>query len=400
MNHSLSNKQKIKTDRVCTLMITHSCNLNCIYCFEKHKSNKKMSFETAKKILEKEFEQYALTAQKEYRLAIELFGGEPLTNFDLIKNIYEWVVEKIKPSFNYIFQITTNGTLLNEDIKHWLRERKKYFRLVISVDGTESMQEQNRGCQLKELPITFVKETWPDSYFKLTISPDTLSHYADGVISLYEKGYRIASSLAEGQTWNKEDAFTYKKQLERISEYFLSHTDKEPEHPFNFLFTEYLEPRIHDQIPRKNCGVGTTIAMYDTNGIVYPCHLFLPMVHGNINVLEEIKDVDWNVSVNLVDDECKQCPCIKICKTCYGYNYSQRGSINNRDKRMCVLRLIEAQSICEFQIKYFTNKKELSTHELLSLKGSLACYKDICHLYIDNNGKIKKKDSPSFSYTH
>lgn len=67
---------------------------------------------------------------------------------------------------------------------------------------------------------------------------------------------------------------------------------------------------------------------------------------------------------------------------------------------MCVLRLIEAQSICEFQIKYFTNKKELSTHELLSLKGSLACYKDICHLYIDNNGKIKKKDSPSFSYTH
>ena len=142
MENSLSNNQTIKTTRVCTLMITHSCNLNCLYCFEKHKSNKKMSFDTAREILKKEYASYKGNPQRE-RLAIELFGGEPLTNFNLIKQIYEWTKEQNLP-FNYIFQITTNGTLLNDSIKEWLRQRKSDFRLVMSVDGTEAIAKREQ----------------------------------------------------------------------------------------------------------------------------------------------------------------------------------------------------------------------------------------------------------------
>ena len=103
MENSLSNKQKIKTTRVCTLMITHACNLNCTYCFEKYKSSKKMTFEVAKNILKNEFKTYKGDIKSE-RLAIELFGGEPLTNFSLIKDIYEWTKSQALP-FNYIFCI-------------------------------------------------------------------------------------------------------------------------------------------------------------------------------------------------------------------------------------------------------------------------------------------------------
>ncbi len=381
MENSLSNNQTVKTTRVCTLMITHACNLNCLYCFEKHKSNKKMSFETARKILEKEYASYKGDPHKE-RLAIELFGGEPLRNFDLIRQIYEWTKEQLLP-FNYIFQITTNGTLLNDSIKEWLQLRKADFRLVMSVDGTEAMQKGNRGCGLENLPITYVKETWPNSYFKLTLSPESLPHYAEGIISLSEQGYQIASSLAEGQQWKNGDELIYQHELEKIEDYYLSHPEKELEHPFNFLFKEYLEQRMENKIPYKNCGCGTTIAMYDTDGVSYPCHLFLPMVHGNVNVLDEIKDIDFSNPVLLTDEECKNCPALKICKTCYGYNYAQRGNVSKRDKGMCKLRLTEAKSISAFQIKYFTSKKSpLNDYELLMLKAALACYKHLKDVYL------------------
>lgn len=232
MENSLSNKQKIKTTRVCTLMITHACNLNCTYCFEKYKSSKKMTFEVAKNILKNEFKTYKGDIKSE-RLAIELFGGEPLTNFSLIKDIYEWTKSQALP-FNYIFQITTNGTLLSSNIKQWLKERKDDFRIVMSVDGTEVMQQTNRGCKISDLPITFIKETWPNSYFKLTLSSETLHNYSNGIISLYEQGFKIASSLAEGQKWKENDDIVYRHELEKIAEYFLNHPEKDLEHPFNF----------------------------------------------------------------------------------------------------------------------------------------------------------------------
>lgn len=349
-----------------------------------------MTFETAQAILKQEFAEYAQTAQPQFRLAIELFGGEPLTNFPLIKSIYEWVKE-VHPPFNYLFQITTNGTLLTDDIKQWLVERKENFRLVMSVDGTEAMQKQNRGCDIAKLPISFVKETWPQAYFKLTLSSETLPHYAEGVISLYEQGYRIASSLAEGQTWGKYDAEIYRQELQKIADYFMTHPDKQPEHPFNFLFMEYLEPRIHHKVPHKNCGAGTTIAMYDTDGTLYPCHLFLPMVHGQKEVKNDIKGVDWSDPQQLIDETCSICPAIKICKTCYGYNYAQRGSISKRDKGMCHLRLVEALTISQFQINYFTQKQDLSKEDLISLKAAVACYKHLSQLHVNEKGIIEKR---------
>lgn len=81
------------TKRICSLMVTHSCNLHCVYCFEKYKSKglKFMSLNTAQKILNKEFEDFSNKDRlPSDRLAIEFFGGEPLLNFDLIQNIYEW----------------------------------------------------------------------------------------------------------------------------------------------------------------------------------------------------------------------------------------------------------------------------------------------------------------------
>ena len=71
-----------------TLVITEQCNLDCAYCYENHKSFKKMDFGTAKKIIDKE-----LTDEENYEeITIDLFGGEPFLNIDLIQQISDYML--------------------------------------------------------------------------------------------------------------------------------------------------------------------------------------------------------------------------------------------------------------------------------------------------------------------
>ncbi len=371
----------IHTKRICTLMVTHNCNLHCVYCFEKYKSNrpaKRMDVQTAIEILKKEIDLFEQTKQHGDRFAIEFFGGEPLLNFKLIQEVYMWVKAQAL-SFPIVFQITTNGTLLNEPIRRWLTLHKQDFRIILSVDGDEVMQTQNRGCDINALPIAFVRDTWEKSYFKMTLSRETLHTYAQGVISLTENGYRIASSLAEGITWLDGDEAIYKAQLEEIGKYYLNHPAVEPQHPFNFLYKEVLDTT---KTPVKNCGVGTSIATYDIDGKYYPCHLFLPIVHGK-DQYEEISTLDFTNPDLLFSEKCKSCPIRFVCRTCYGYNYNDRQNIAERNLTTCKMQLVEVQVISAFEIEYLMQKqsrKKLSDDELLMLKAAVIGYRLVSKL--------------------
>lgn len=367
---------QIRTSRICTLMVTHACNLRCIYCFEKFKSHdpaKRMSFDVARTILEREIAHFASTYPGEERFAVEFFGGEPLLNFPLVEQVYVWM-KGLSLSFPYVFQITTNGTLLDEPIREWLTQRRDDFRIVLSVDGTEMMQEHNRGCGLGKIPIAFVRDTWPKSYFKMTLSRETLSHYADGIISLSENGYRIASSLAEGVEWMPGDEAVYRAELEKVGRFYIEHPDLAPEHPFNYIYKEVLD---ENRPVQKNCGVGTSIATYDIDGKCYPCHLFLPIVHGREDCYEAIHGIDFSDDSRLVSLKCQICPLLRLCRTCYGYNYLLRGDIAARNLSGCRMQLVEAQVVSAFEIKWLTQRQRvvpLTEDELLMLKAAVLCY--------------------------
>ena len=373
-----------RTTRICSLMVTHSCNLNCVYCFEKHKELglRMMSFETAKDILLKEFDLFAqLERDAHERLAIEFFGGEPLVNFKLIKTVYEWVKELDLP-FPMMFQTTTNGTLFTSSILEWFTNVKDDFRVVVSVDGDELMQLVNRGISAKKIPTDYIVQNWPNSYFKMTVSKDTLHTYSQGIIELTKKGYRVPSSLAEGVDWDNNDAETYKNELLKIGAFYLEHPQYKVEQPFDLPFDKLL---YDSPFPPKNCGVGTNTQIYDTDGKAYPCHLFLPIVHGR-EEYDSISKLDFSDPASLVAKECKECPIVKLCRTCYGYNYLDRGDVANRDKSKCKMHLVEAQVISAFQINYLMQKQErekLTTDDLLMLKAAVVCYEKTKNLSID-----------------
>ena len=89
----------MKNNNVCsaTLCVTHNCNLNCIYCYQKHDCNSKMNFETAKNIIDCLFND----AEKENKnVEISFIGGEPLLEFSLIKEIVEYAIS-LKTNISY-----------------------------------------------------------------------------------------------------------------------------------------------------------------------------------------------------------------------------------------------------------------------------------------------------------
>jgi uncharacterized protein len=102
------------TRKTIMLMITYQCNLDCVYCYEKGKrSNRSMDIEVAKKIIEQAFiENESICEEIEF----DFMGGEPLLEFEKIKKIAEWMWNRnwSKP---YILYATTNGTLLNDEMK-------------------------------------------------------------------------------------------------------------------------------------------------------------------------------------------------------------------------------------------------------------------------------------------
>ena len=74
--------------KIITLTLTRSCNLRCGYCFEANKSGQRMTFETAKRILDE-----ALCDDRFGEYEIDFFGGEPFLEFDLIQKTIRYVAE-------------------------------------------------------------------------------------------------------------------------------------------------------------------------------------------------------------------------------------------------------------------------------------------------------------------
>lgn len=215
--------------RKCTLLITYACNLDCIYCYEKHKSRdraKTMTCDTAARIIRREIERVRSSALFD-SVEFNFFGGEPLLRFPLIRDVVEWA-EAERLSDKCFFSATSNGTFVDREIMEWCSRHKEHFLLGLSLDGLDSGQALNRGCSAEMLPLEFDRRTWPGRTFKMTVSQESLPSLAGNVIALQEHGYEFTMSLAVGTHWTDQDAAEYRDQLSRLSEYYLNNRDRKP----------------------------------------------------------------------------------------------------------------------------------------------------------------------------
>lgn len=120
-----------------TLMLVQGCNLACSYCFGDEGSycdSGKMSKETAFKAID-----YLFEHSDADKVLITFFGGEPLLAVDLMKEIISYCKTKDK---NVGYSMTTNGTLLNDEVNKLIVENK--ISTIISIDGDKEKNDKNR----------------------------------------------------------------------------------------------------------------------------------------------------------------------------------------------------------------------------------------------------------------
>lgn len=323
---------KVKT---ITLILTQSCNLSCLYCYEGNKDGKGMVFSVAKEILDKE-----LNDDRFEDFLVDFFGGEPLLKFPLIKECVAYVEEHFSNK-KICFTMTTNGVLARGEIKEWLSAHKDNFKISLSLDGTPEMHNKNRCNSFSLIDVEFFHQTWPDQPMKMTVSPKTLADLASGVIYMHEHHYEFSCNLAYDIDWsNPEFSSLLERELNKIIQYYLENPEVIPCQLFQYNF-DRVPVKITNEQQVRACGAGVEMVTYSSDGKAYPCQFFTPLSLGE-EASKEAESIVFKDLVTIDDfpEPCHSCPVISICHTCYGANYSQCHNIYQKDLNLCRLNKI------------------------------------------------------------
>ncbi len=355
-----------KQTKVIMFTLTKACNLNCVYCYERHKTDERLSFETAWSVIQQEMKSVA-ESEDFNELRIDFFGGEPFLAFDLIKEIVERM-ERETFQTPYYFFITTNGTKVTPDIQKWLLSKKNKIQVGLSYDGTPQMQDVNRSNSSSLIDLEFFIKNYPTQTIKTTVSRQTLSCYAEGVIYLHKLGARVNSSCASGDDWGEDEFEEYSRQLRLLHDFYCEHWEITPDDAFDVYFANMTLPRVNYQ----RCGANRSLFLYDVDGRRYPCHMFAPVVTGDDEAQQRAESL-FQTSEKERDVVCNDCDVKNICSNCRGYNYSQTGSLNKYDERLCELFKRRCEAVASLKVARFQHKRAsggvFSRDELREMRG-------------------------------
>ena len=331
-----------------SFIVTHECNLRCVYCYEQNRDNAVLDAEQVKSIIAR-----YLNDEKLGEVQIDFFGGEPWLKFQLIKEVCEWVWER--PWKNkYLFFTTTNGTLIHGEIKEWLWRNKERFWCGLSLDGSLETHNMNRSNSFDKIDLDFFLESWPKQTVKMTISPLSIGNFAEDIIFIQKRGFLIAgTNFAEGIDWNDKKYLSIaSRELEKLVKLYLENTEYE--------VAQILDiPIEHCESSKRTykwCGTGDNMIMYDIDGEHYPCSFFTPMTFEK-EKLSALEDMDFSDHSLFVDSYCAEnCYLFNVCSNCYGANYLVNGKLNERDKSRCNLVWLRAYYAAALQAQRIIQK--------------------------------------------
>lgn len=347
------------------LLVTESCNLNCLYCYEKKKNAKKMTFELAKNILDKQLS----LASEERPYIIEVFGGEPFANFPLIKQIADYVEENYG-NLQIMYETTTNGTLVHGDIKEWLYEHRNQFFIALSLDGTPTMHNQNRVFldgkgSYDSIDVDFFSKTWPGCPAKMTISEQTLPFLAEGIEYLDSLGFKCDATLSVGVDWDaSKNIPILVRELEKLIEFYVKNPNKKLCTMLNMDLRLMFSPIDDDY---RFCGAGIDMTCYDTSGNAYPCQGFAPVSIGALAT--EYKNFDDKKFRFTEKNMCKTCPYVRLCPNCYAANLQSTGDIQCVDPNLCQFYKLCILASAKIQCSRILSKTEWDYNDQLILKA-------------------------------
>ena len=290
------------------LNVAHDCNLRCEYCFAAKGDfggeRMLMPFEIGKKAVDFLLEK----SGTRHNLEMDFFGGEPLMNFDVVKQVVSYARSKEKEyNKNFRFTITTNGLLLTDDKIEFIN--REMSNCVLSLDGRKEVNDRLRikingkGCYDQIVP----------QYQKLVAGRGDKDYYARGTFTKYNLDF------TQDVLHMADLGFDQVSVEPVVSDPMLDYSIKEEDLPR--VFQEY-ETLANELIQRKKegkgfnffhfmidlnqgpcaikrlrgCGCGNEYVAVTPDGEIYPCHQFV----GNPEwKMGDLNDGSFNMDMKL-----------------------------------------------------------------------------------------------------
>lgn len=348
-------KRKTVVKALC-LHIAHDCNLACQYCFaeegEYHGRRALMSFEVGKKALD------FLIANSGNRrnLEVDFFGGEPLMNWEVVKQLVEYGRSKEKEyNKNFRFTMTTNGVLLNDEIMEYCN--REMSNVVLSLDGRKEVNDKMRPFRGGKGSFDLIVPKFQkfaemrgdrDYYVRGTFTRHNLDFSKD-VMEFADLGFRsmsiepVVAKPEEEYAIREEDLPQIMEEYDHLAEEYIKR--KKEGRGFNFFhFNIDLNqgPCVAKRL--SGCGSGTEYLAVTPWGDFYPCHQFVgqeEFLLGNVDTgvtNERIRD-EFKLCNVYAKDKCRDCFARFYCSGgCAANSYNFHGSITDAYDIGCAMQ--------------------------------------------------------------
>ena len=365
-----------------TICVTHYCQLNCIYCYENNKDTQnRLDFDVAQHIIEEIF--HSATPEVD-GIEFCFIGGEPLIEFELIKQIVEYFCERKKNyKQKFIFSATTNGALLTDKMKKWFASNTDKIILCLSLDGAKETHDHNRSNSFDLIDFDFFLTNYPNQGVKMTLSEYSLPRLYENVTFIHSLGFKRINgvNLYEGDFDFSDEKYLriLVPQLQKLVDFYSKEENNEL---FNQLFDKRLE-LTQSQLRRyrKNCGVGGAgVRFYDVDGKSYPCVMCTTMTLTG-DQIDNLQTFDMEDDQLFVDSKCNQlCLIYPICSNCSGSNYKSRGNFATRDYSKCMIKKLEVLFCAELMARKILHNRDVCENSTV-LYHTIQAIKDIKRLY-------------------
>lgn len=319
------------------LHVAHTCNLNCSYCFASqgkyHGDRAIMSLEVGKRALDFLIE----NSGNRTNLEVDFFGGEPLMNWDVVKELVKYArsIEK-EHHKNFRFTLTTNGMLIDQEVIDFANQEMS--NVVLSLDGRKEIHDLTRvdyaGNGSYDTIVPKFKQLVESREGKNYYMRGTFTHanpdFTKDVFHMADMGFTelsmepVVSAPDDPAALTKEDLEIVKEQYEILAKEMI----KRKKEGRGFTFYHYMldltqGPCIYKRI--SGCGSGTEYMAVTPWGDLYPCHQFVGEEKYKLG------DIYNGVTNDALREEFRSCNAYarKECKDCWAKLYCSGGCAAN-----------------------------------------------------------------------
>ncbi len=355
-NYVYDFKKRQTVVKALCLHIAHDCNLACRYCFagegEYHGRRALMSFEVGKKALDFLVE----NSGNRVNLEVDFFGGEPLMNWQVVKDLVEYGRTLEEPHHKkFRFTLTTNGVLLNEEILEFAN--REMANIVLSIDGRKEIHDRMRpfrgGQGSYDLIVPKFRQTAESRGETGYYVRGTFTHhnpdFSRDVLHLADLGFQqisvepVVAGPEDDYAITEADIPKLKEEYDILAAEMLKR--RREGRGFNFFhFMIDLEggPCVAKRL--SGCGSGTEYLAVTPWGDLYPCHQFVgneKFLMGNVEegiLRTDIRDEFKGCNV-YAKEKCRKCFAKFYCSGgCAANAYNFHGNINDAYDIGCELQ--------------------------------------------------------------